>query len=144
MHLRELEIRYRTRDELPVPASIENPAAAAAVIAELLGTEIVEVFGILCLSTRHAILCTHTVSRGGLDATVVHPREVFRACILAGSAAVILYHNHPSGDPTPSRDDASLTRRLVTAGDLVGIDVVDHIIVGSHGRYYSFKEAARM
>lgn len=144
MHLRELEIRYRTRDELPVPASIETPAAAAKVVADLLELEVVEVFGILCLNTRHAILCSHVVSRGALDATVVHPREVFRASILAGAAAVILYHNHPSGDPTPSRDDASLTRRLVTAGDLVGITVIDHVVTGSHGRYYSFREAGRM
>lgn len=144
MHLRELEIRYRTRDELPVPVAIETPAAAAKVVAELLELEVVEVFGILCLNTRHAILCSHVVSRGALDATVVHPREVFRASILAGAAAVILYHNHPSGDPTPSRDDASLTRRLVTAGDLVGITVIDHVVTGSHGRYYSFREAGRM
>lgn len=144
MHLRELELRYRTREELPIPTSLDSPAAAAPVVAGLLDREIVEVFGILCLNTRHAVLCSHIVSRGGLDATIVHPREVFRACILAGAAAVILYHNHPSGDPTPSRDDAALTRRLATAGDLVGIDVIDHIIVGSHGRYYSFKEAARM
>lgn len=144
MHLRELELRYRTRDECVVPKPLVNPAAAAVVIAELLETEIVEVFGILCLNTRHGILCSHVVSRGGLDATVVHPREVFRACILAGAAAIILYHNHPSGDPTPSRDDVALTRRLVTVGDLVGISVIDHIVVGSHRRYYSFKEAGRM
>lgn len=144
MHLRELEIRYRTREELPIPISLESPAAVAPVITQLLDREIVEVFGILCLNTRHAALCSHLVSRGGLDATVVHPRDVFRACILAGAAAVILYHNHPSGDPTPSRDDAVLTRRMVTAGDLVGITVIDHIIIGSHDRYYSFKEAGRM
>lgn len=144
MYLRELEIRYASRDGLVVPASIEAPAAAAVVIAELLDREIVEVFGILCLNTRHAVLCSHMASRGGLNATVVHPREIFRAAILAGAAAVILYHNHPSGDPTPSRDDAALTRRLVTAGDLVGIEVIDHIIIGSAARYYSFKEAGRM
>lgn len=144
MHLREVEIRYRTRDDCPIPESLGSPAAAAAVLAGLLALEIVEVFGILCLNTRHAILCSHLVSRGALDATVVHPREVFRASILAGAAGVILYHNHPSGDPTPSRDDAALTRRLITAGDLVGISVIDHIIVGSHGRYFSFKEAGRM
>ena len=144
MQLRELELRYRTRQDVPVPASIATPAAAAAIVAELLALEVVEVFGVLCLNTRHSVLCSHLVSRGGLDATVVHPRDVFRACILAGAAAVVLYHNHPSGDPTPSRDDAALTRRMVTAGDLVGICVIDHIIVGSHDRYYSFKEAGRM
>jgi DNA repair protein RadC len=144
MQLRELELRYRTRDDLPQPKSLESPAAVAPVVAELVNREIVEVFGILCLNTRHAILCSHLVSRGGLDATVVHPRDVFRAGILAGAAAVILYHNHPSGDPTPSRDDSALTRRMVTAGDLVGITVIDHIIIGSQDRYYSFKEAGRM
>lgn len=98
MYLRELELRYRTHtDLLPIPDSLESSAAAANLVAQLLGREIVEVSGILCLNTRHAVLCSHLVSRGGLDATVVHPREVFRASIVAGASAIILYHNHPSG-----------------------------------------------
>ena len=68
---------------------------------------------------------------------------MFKAALLANAAAIILYHNHPSGDPSPSVDDAQLTRRLVDAGTLLGVDVLDHIIVGD-GRYYSFKEAGRV
>ena len=79
------------------------------------------------------------MSRGTLDSTLVHPREVFKAAILANAAAVVLAHVHPSGDPTPSRDDVELTRRLSSAGALLGIEILDHIVVG-HGCYTSFKE----
>ena len=89
------------------------------------------------------MIAFHEVSRGTLDTTLVHPREVFKAALLANSSAIILCHNHPSGDPCPSPDDVHLTRRLVDAGTLLGVDVLDHIIVGD-GRYYSFKEAGRL
>ena len=75
-----------------------------------------EVFAILCLSTKHRVIGYHEVSRGTLDTALVHPREVFKAAILANAAAIILTHNHPSGDPTPSADDVALTQRLVQAG----------------------------
>jgi DNA repair protein RadC len=94
---------------------------------------------ILCLTTKHRVIAYHEVSRGTLDATLVHPREVFKVALLANAAAIILTHNHPSGDPSPSPDDVQLTRRLVEAGVLLGVEVLDHIIVGD-GRYYSFQE----
>ena len=97
-------------------------------------------FAILWLSTKHRVIAYHEVSRGTLDATLVHPREVFKAALLANAAAIVLCHNHPSGEPTPSPDDLQLTRRLVGAGALLGVDVLDHVIVGD-GRYYSFKES---
>ena len=74
-----------------------------------------------------------------LDSTLVHPREVFKAAMLANAAAIVLAHNHPSGDPTPSPDDMALTRRLVDAGRLIGVDVLDHIVIGD-GRHVSFRE----
>ena len=74
------------------------------------------------------------------DTLVVEPREVFREATRGGAAAIVVFHNHPSGDPTPSPDDVNLTRRLAAAGALLGIDVVDHVILGET-RYYSFKEA---
>ena len=86
------------------------------------------------------VIAYHEVSRGTLDATLVHPREVFKAALLANAAAIVLCHDHPSGEPTPSPDDLQLTRRLVEAGTLLGVDVLDHVIVGD-GRYYSFKES---
>ena len=74
-----------------------------------------------------------------VDASIVHPREVFGAAAAAGAAALVLFHNHPSGDPKPSQDDVQLTRRLAAAGVLMGIDVIDHVILADV-RYYSFKE----
>ena len=120
-----------------------TPRESASVLMSVFQDQPGEVFAILCLSTKHRVIAYHEVSRGTLDATLVHPREVFKAVLLANAAAVILFHNHPSGDPTPSADDVQLTRRLVDAGTLLGVDVLDHIIVGD-GRYYSFKEGARL
>jgi len=79
------------------------------------------------------------VSVGSLDASVVHPREVFREATMVGAAAMVLFHNHPSGDPTPSHDDVALTERLMQAGELMGIYVIDHVIV-AESRYHSMRE----
>jgi DNA repair protein RadC len=85
------------------------------------------------------VIAYHEVSRGTLDATLVHPREVFKAALLANAATIVLAHNHPSGNPAPSPDDMALTRRLIDAGRLLGVDVLDHIVIGD-GRYVSFRE----
>jgi len=89
------------------------------------------------------VLRTKLLSVGTLDASVVHPREVFREAATGGAAAVVLFHNHPSGDPTPSPDDVELTRRLVAAGQLMGIEVVDHLILADT-RYCSLREAGQL
>jgi DNA repair protein RadC len=81
------------------------------------------------------------VTRGTLTSSLVHPREVFRAAILAGAAGIILVHNHPSGDPTPSADDRAVTRQMVDAGRLLGVPVYDHVILAGE-RYVSFAEAS--
>jgi DNA repair protein RadC len=99
-----------------------------------------EEFHVLLLNTQNEILRDLQVTRGTLDASLVHPREVFRAAIAEAAAGVILVHNHPSGDPTPSAEDRVVTRQLRDAGRLVGIEVLDHVIVGE-GRYVSFVEA---
>ena len=99
-----------------------------------------EEFHVLLLNTQNEILRDLQVTRGTLDASLVHPREVFRPAIAEAAASVILVHNHPSGDPTPSSEDRSVTRQLRSAGELVGIEVLDHVIVGE-GRYVSFAEA---
>jgi DNA repair protein RadC len=83
------------------------------------------------------------VSVGTLTASLVHPREVFRFAVREGAAAILLAHNHPSGDPTPSAEDAAVTDRLAATGRLVGIRVIDHVIVAAEG-YYSFREAGRL
>jgi RadC-like JAB domain len=90
------------------------------------------------------MLCYHEVSRGVLDASLVHPREIFKPAVLSNAAAIVIGHNHPSGDPTPSHDDLELTARLVKAGQLLGIEVLDHIIIGHDGRYCSLRELGQL
>lgn len=89
-----------------------------------------EEFHIVTLNTKNYVTNTHLITRGTLDASLVHPREVFRPAIRDAAASVILVHNHPSGDPTPSKEDHAVTKRLESAGELLGIDVLDHIVLG--------------
>ena len=106
---------------------------AALLLVPQFGSQPVEQFGILQLDTKHRVLRASIVSVGSLDASLVHPREVFRAATSGGAAAIVLFHNHPSGDPTPSIDDVALTKRLIRAGELMGIAVLDHVIVTENG-----------
>ncbi|MFA5897643.1 MAG: JAB domain-containing protein [Hyphomicrobium sp.] len=117
-----------------------GPAAVAPVFHALLGSESVEVCGLLCLTTKMQVIAYHELSRGTLDRSCVHPREVFKTALLANAAGIVLGHNHPSGDPTPSPDDRALTKRLVEAGSIIGVELLDHIIVGHADRYWSFRE----
>jgi len=89
----------------------------------------VERFGVVLLDARHRLLGMHLVSEGAVDATLAIPRDVFREATFAGASAIVAFHNHPSGDPWPSQSDIDLTRRLMDAGRIVGIDVVDHLIL---------------
>lgn len=146
VRLRELTVRYSVRKDseghsVVVGRALSSPRDAASTFMTLLQDEPAEVFAMLCVTTKHRVIAYHEVSRGTLDSTLVHPREVFKAAILANAAAIIVCHNHPSGDPSPSLDDLELTKRLVATGNLLGIDVLDHIVVGD-GRYYSFKEGS--
>jgi DNA repair protein RadC len=97
-----------------------------------------EYFLALLLNTRNQLIRAAEIAVGSLDSSIVHPREVFKEAISASAASVIFVHNHPSGDPEPSADDIGLTKRLAQAGQIVGIDVLDHIIIGD-GRYISLK-----
>lgn len=98
-----------------------------------------EEFVVLLLDAKRAIRGLHTVAIGSLTMSIVHPRETFKAAIVASAAAIILAHNHPSGDPTPSPEDRALTARLKECGTLLGIPVLDHVIVGDE-RYISFAD----
>ena len=122
---------------------LASPRDAAAFILPAFGSRPVEHFGAVLLDTKHRVLRTTVVAVGTLNSTVVEPRDVFREAIVGGAAAIVVFHNHPSGDPTPSRDDVALTRRLAAAGELMGITLVDHIIVGD-ARYCSFKEMGQL
>jgi len=93
----------------------------------------------LLLDTKNNVTREETVSIGSLNANIVHPREVFKAALMESSASVIISHNHPSGDPTPSREDIAVTEKLVEGGKMLGIDVLDHVIIGD-GRYVSLKD----
>jgi DNA repair protein RadC len=145
IQLRELTVHYTLRtDRLGQPtfvgSTIWTPADCARIFNVLLQDEASEVFIILCLSTKHQVIAFHEVSRGALDSTTVHPREVFKAALLANAFAIVVGHNHPSGDPTPSVDDIRLTSSLVAAGTLLGVPVLDHIVIGTD-RFISMKEA---
>ena len=98
-----------------------------------------EEFRAVFLDTRNRVIDTATISVGTLNSSIVHPREVFRAAIRAGSAGLILVHNHPSGDPSPSPEDLAITKRLARAGSMLGIEVLDHIIIGDNV-YVSLRE----
>ena len=99
-----------------------------------------EEFHILCLDTKNKINGIFRITRGTLDASLVHPREVFKAAIQCNASSIILVHNHPSGDATPSREDHSVTARLTEAGKILGIDVLDHIVYGSDTSVVSCRE----
>jgi DNA repair protein RadC len=102
--------------------------------------ELVECFYVVLLNSQSRVIAMQEVSRGVLNSSLVHPREVFRLSIAYGSAAIILVHNHPSGDPTPSAEDRAVTRQMVDAGRLLDVPVCDHVILGAD-RYVSFAEA---
>jgi DNA repair protein RadC len=115
------------RDESPV---LDNPETVVDYMRETNRLKGVESFQVLLLNTRKRLIRVEEISQGTLDTILVHPREVFRAAILANAAAVVLVHNHPSGDPTPSEADIKVTRDLIRAGQLLKIDVIDHVIIG--------------
>ena len=96
-----------------------------------------EVFALLILDNKHRMVGYHQVAEGSLTASIVHPREVFKALVLSNAAAFICMHNHPSGDPTPSKEDIEITRRLRELADLIGIRLLDHVVFGD-GRFVSF------
>lgn len=116
-----------------------SPNQAVEIVADELASMDREVFCVMNLNTKGKVVNLNVVSVGVLDSSLVHPREVFKSVILSNAAAVILLHNHPSGVVEPSPDDYEATARLIEAGEILGIKVVDHIIVGSGtGEYYSF------
>lgn len=136
-----VELGRRTLVQLPsARPRLRNARDAALFLLPQYGAFGVERFGVLLLDTRHRLIRARLLSVGSLDASVVHPREVFREAVVAGASALVAFHNHPSGDPTPSEDDIVLTRRLVAAGALMGIDVVDHIVLADT-HYCSIRES---
>jgi DNA repair protein RadC len=122
---------------------IRSPEDVSLFMMEELRYEVKEKFVVIFLNTKNHVIGHEVLSVGTLNSTVVHPREVFRAAIQRSCSAIICVHNHPSGDPTPSREDVEMTQRLHEAGSIVGIDVLDHVIIGDQ-TFVSLKEQGMM
>lgn len=142
--LAALELGRRTLTHGPgARVQLRSPRDAAAYLLPTFGARGVEQFGIVLLDSKHRVLRTSIVASGTLNSTIVQPRDVFREAMLGAAAAIVAFHNHPSGDPTPSPEDVELTRRLRAAGLLMGIEVVDHVVLGD-ARYCSLKEMGQL
>lgn len=134
-----LELGRRTAQYSDQPRRvIKTPDDAAALVMEEMRHFDREHFRAILLNTKNQVIGTDKVSVGTLNSSVVHPRELFRNAIKRGAASVILLHNHPSGDPTPSREDKDITHRVMEAGKIIGIEVLDHIIIGDN-KFISLK-----
>ena len=126
--------------QLPFPKpQISCPADAYDILKRQLAYEDREVFATVILDARNQVMGINTVSVGTVSASLVHPRETFKPAIIMGASSIILAHSHPSGDPSPSKDDIELTRRLGKAGEILGIEVLDHIIIADN-QFLSLKE----
>jgi DNA repair protein RadC len=118
---------------------IKNPEAVCRLIGSSIKEKAKEHFKLILLNSRNKKIGISTISIGTLTTSLVHPREVFKEALAHSAASVILAHNHPSGDPEPSEDDLKITRKLVESGKILGVEVIDHIIVGKNS-FYSFRE----
>jgi DNA repair protein RadC len=138
--LAALELGARLASEGRAPAAcFRTPQDSARYLLPRYAARPVETFGLLALDVRHRLRREAVISVGCLTSSLVHPREVFQEAVVSRAAAIILFHNHPSGDPEPSAEDLSLTRRLASAGTLMGIEVLDHVVLGA-GRFVSLKD----
>jgi DNA repair protein RadC len=122
-----------------VPFDIKNPEAVVKAIRASVQDKAKEHFKLILLNSRNRVIAISTISIGTLTTSLVHPREVFKDAIMHSAASVVLAHNHPSGDPDPSEDDLKITKKLVESGKILGIEVIDHIIIGKID-HYSFRE----
>lgn len=134
-----LELASRISSYRPSKYKIKNPWDIYKYYMESLRYQYKEIFKIVLLNTKNEIITDVDISMGTLNSSLVHPREVFREAIRRSSNKIILLHNHPSGNCEPSKEDKSITNRLKDCGELIGIEVIDHIIIGD-GVYFSFKE----
>jgi DNA repair protein RadC len=136
--IREAVVQYRG-PRRKAGESMRSPADVARFIRGVVGNDAREHFVTLMLDGRHRPIGYQCVSVGTATASLVHPREVFQTAIGLGAVALIVAHNHPSGDPEPSAEDVVLTRRLAAAGQLLGIEILDHLVIGEAGRFVSLR-----
>lgn len=133
--IREREIQYNPR--VPNVSTPENAISAAQAVLKDADRECLIV---LLLDTRHKLIGCNIASIGTLDSSLAHPREIFKAAILANAKAIVLCHNHPSGEATPSPEDIRLTQKVIDAGHILGLPLLDHVIIGDAGRYTSLRQ----
>lgn len=119
---------------------IRSPEDGADIARQFIGDDDREVFFVMCLNTKNHVIAVHRAHVGSLNASIVHPRDVFKAAIMNNSASIVVSHQHPSGDPQPSQEDIHITRRLTEAGRILGIELLDHIIIGDNNKKVSLKE----
>jgi len=123
-----------------VSIDLTDARAAVRVLGPFMADQAVETFGVACISAKYRLLAWHVLSRGTRGTTLISIPDVFvPACVTPGTVALLVAHNHPSGDPTPSPDDVALTRRLLAAADILDVTLFDHLIVGEDQRYFSFR-----
>jgi DNA repair protein RadC len=136
-----LEVVKESNCNYNVESPVSSPGAARDLLNQIFNLEYQseEVFVVMCMNTKNKIVGAFEVSRGTINASMVHPREVFKRAIAVNAASIIISHNHPSGEVKPSKEDKEVTKRLKDAGNILGIPVLDHLIIGDD-RYYSFKE----
>ena len=135
-----MELGYRLATSLrPINGKATSSFVIGSRFIEELKDEEQEHFIVLCLNTKNEIIARKTISIGTLDQAIVHPRDVFRFAIKSNAARIIAVHNHPSGNPEPSENDKTVTKRLIRSGDILGVEVLDHIIVGNDS-YVSLRE----
>ena len=142
MRIFEASIRY-TLVRLGEDESLDSPAKVAEYLGgvfEPYPTQ--EAFFVICLDRKNHPICRSLITLGTLSSSLIHPREIFRIAILASASAIVVAHNHPSGDPTPSEDDIKISRQIKEAGKIMGIELMDHVIIGDteQNRYYSLAQ----
>lgn len=138
----EIARRLETFDEVEKP-KISSPEDVYRRIYPRVREQKKELFIEICLDTKNQIIREEIISVGSLNANVVHPREVFKIALAESAAHIIVAHNHPSGDPTPSTEDIEITKKLAETGNIMGITLLDHVVIGD-GRHFSMKEAGHI
>ncbi len=138
--IREVSIRYRGA-RLKTNGAVDHPLDAVRLAMKIVHDDAREHFLALYLDSRHQAIAYSVVSVGTANQSLVHPREVFQSAVLSGAVALLVLHNHPSGNPIPSREDHDVTQRLRDAGQILGIRLLDHVIWTREGRYHSFAQS---
>ncbi|HVT60828.1 MAG TPA: DNA repair protein RadC [Thermoanaerobaculia bacterium] len=130
------------REQIPERKPLRRPAEVALYLSLRYQQRDQEVMGAVFLDLRHRMLGEREIFRGTLSRAAVEPREILKQCLLRGAAGVVLFHTHPSGDPSPSGEDLDFTRRMADAAAVIGVDLIDHLVLGTAGRWVSLREKA--